>query len=97
MAITARKNPDLVISRGDWRLCLCCVVLTRVVLIKSSARSVLNIPFENQADLACRVQDACPCTQCSGKPCAGMQWSAGFPKLAFAKVVIHKVKGSARR
>jgi hypothetical protein len=38
-----------------------------------------------------------PCTQCCGKPCAGMQWSAGFPKLAFAKVVILKVKGSARR
>ena len=56
MAITGRKNSDLVISRGDWRLCLCCVVLTRVVLIKSSARSALNIPVENEADLACRVQ-----------------------------------------
>ena len=37
---------------------LYCVVLTRVVLIKSSARSALNIPFENEADLARRVQDA---------------------------------------
>ena len=58
MAIIGRKNSDLVISRGDWRLCLCCVVLTRVVLIKSSARSALNIPVENEADFACRVQDA---------------------------------------
>jgi len=35
---------------------LYCVVLTRVVLIKSSARSALNIPVENEADFACRVQ-----------------------------------------